>query len=66
MGRGTEGILGLEDVGWEMRLEDFETPAIGGWIRGLAGFYSSLRGHLGLGNVEGAGPLTQYGDVEVF
>lgn len=55
LGRGAEGVLSLKDVGWEMCLEDFETPAIGGWVRGLASFSSSLRGEFGFEKRRGSG-----------
>lgn len=43
LGWGAEGVLGLKDVGWEMHLEDFETPAKVAWVRGLGGSTFSLR-----------------------
>lgn len=44
MGRGAEGVLDLKDVGWEMHFEDFETPAIVAWVRGLGSPLSRFGG----------------------
>lgn len=67
MGWGAKGVLGLKDVGWEMHFEDFETPAKVAWVRGLRAPLSRFRGgDIGLGLAEGAGILTQYGDVKAF